>query len=519
MLRFIASPAVGPFAAAKGNGAGCLGALLVVLSAVGLSLAARAEAAFPGQNGPVVFASIRDGDFEIYKAEPGLALPTRLTNHPGGDQYPAFSPDGARIAFQSYNRPGAGWARAAGRAQPLDGVPPSPPPRPAFHEQWQVQGAAIYVMNLDGSDQIPLTDRRTGSGSGHPAFSPDGRKIAFTSNRDGNNEIYVMNADGSAQTRLTSDPAADQFPAFSPDGRKVAFMSTRAGDSFDTEIYIMNADGSGVTRLTANSSFDNEPAFSPDGMKIAFQSGRDRNHEIYLMNVDGTGQTNLTNNPVSDWSPALSPDGTMIAFERRRDFSYGEIYVMNLDGTGQGSLTNAGAGLQPDWGPPAPPLRPPLLPPPPPAQYPLPERTPRAAAGACANNKRGTNLSDTIDGTAFGDRILGLGGRDILKGGAGKDCLLGGEGNDRIGGGADNDALSGGAGKDRLAGGAGKDRLTGGEAKNTYSAGPGNDTVKAANGRSERVSCGSGRDKVRADSTDRLHSCERKRLMPTRRRL
>ncbi len=78
------------------------------------------------------------------------------------------------------------------------------------------------------------------------AWSPDGTKIAFTSDRDGNFEIYVMNADGRNPTRLTSDPATDNFPAWSPDGTKIAFDSRRDGNF---EIYVMNADGTNPTRL------------------------------------------------------------------------------------------------------------------------------------------------------------------------------------------------------------------------------------------------------------------------------
>ena len=77
-----------------------------------------------------------------------------------------------------------------------------------------------------------------------PAWSPDGRKLAFVSRRDGNSEIYVMNADGSAQENLTRQPANDSQPSWSPDGRKIAFVSRRDGNS---EIYVMNADGSRLT--------------------------------------------------------------------------------------------------------------------------------------------------------------------------------------------------------------------------------------------------------------------------------
>ena len=161
-----------------------------------------------------------------------------------------------------------------------------------------------------------------------PTWSPDGRRIAFGSDRDGNREIYVMNADGSGVTRLTDNDAIDSGPAWSPDGRRIAFSSTRDGRF---EVYVMNADGSGVTRLTDNDAFDWHPAWSPDGRHIAFQSNRDGNWEIYVMNGDGSGVTRLTYNGAADGSPAWSPDGQRIAFGTGRHGKY-EIYVMDASG-------------------------------------------------------------------------------------------------------------------------------------------------------------------------------------------
>ena len=100
-----------------------------------------------------------------------------------------------------------------------------------------------------------------------PAWSPDGRKLAFVSRRDGNSEIYVINADGSGQENLTQHPARDSHPSWSRDGRKLAFVSRRDGNS---EIYVMNADGSGLRNVTRAPSNDLGPAWSPDGGAIAF---------------------------------------------------------------------------------------------------------------------------------------------------------------------------------------------------------------------------------------------------------
>jgi Ca2+-binding RTX toxin-like protein len=140
--------------------------------------------------------------------------------------------------------------------------------------------------------------------------------------------------------------------------------------------------------------------------------------------------------------------------------------------------------------------------------------------GPCANDRRGTPGPDILPGTTAGDRILGLSGNDIINGFAGDDCLQGDAGNDRLGGASGRDRLSGGFGRDRLSGGRGNDRLsggpsadrmTGGPGRNRLSGGAGNDVLNSKNRRRERVSCGPGRDRIRADRTDRLSGCERVR--------
>ncbi|MDZ4278785.1 MAG: protein kinase [Dehalococcoidia bacterium] len=198
----------------------------------------------------------------------------------------------------------------------------------------------IYVMSGDGSAVTPLT-----SGAGvdvTPAWSPDGRRIAFVSDRGGSFDIYVMNADGSDQRALTADPALDAQPAWSPDGARIAFTSTRGGD---TDIYVMNADGSGQTVLTedgADPAGDIDPVWSPDGTRIAFASDRDGDLDIYAMNADGLGVTLLTDDadePAGDSAPVWSPGGTKIAFSSDRDGDL-DIYEMNPDGSGVTLLTD-----------------------------------------------------------------------------------------------------------------------------------------------------------------------------------
>ena len=136
-----------------------------------------------------------------------------------------------------------------------------------------------------------------------------------------------MDPDGSNPTRLTDNSAVDVNPVCSPDGTKIVFNSNRDGD-FD--IFIMDADGSNQTRLTNNttSDFSFGGTWSPDGRRLFYvsdigepdperRSGDYGNMEIYMLDADGSNQTRLTNTAVNEWGPDLSPDGRKITFTRR----------------------------------------------------------------------------------------------------------------------------------------------------------------------------------------------------------
>jgi Tol biopolymer transport system component len=153
------------------------------------------------------------------------------------------------------------------------------------------------IYGADGSGERRLTRSRAKDIA--PAGSPDGRRIAFASDRDGELQIYTMNADGSGQRRLTRK-SANAFPAWSPDGRRIAFESKRDG-SF--EIYLMNADGREQRRLRQNGGGGGDPVWSPDGASIAFVG----NSDIYLIQAEGGGLRRLTRNPRDDEFPGWLP--------------------------------------------------------------------------------------------------------------------------------------------------------------------------------------------------------------------
>ncbi len=251
-------------------------------------------------------------------------------------------------------------------------------------------GLGDRLLSLIRSTPTPL-DVQT------PAWSPDGRKLAFVSRRDGNSEIYVINADGSGQENLTQHPARDSHPSWSPDGRKLAFVSRRDGNS---EIYVMNADGSGLRNVTRAPSNDLRPAWSPDGRAIAFvrqifqkcvpnSNGTPCNPyepDLYVVNGDGSGLRRLTTQRAHvlnhSWSAdgktiryagnlvqadgsgqtvlprdgTWSPDGKRIAFAlidtspRDVDADVG-LWVVNADGSNRRHLTRSDVGSNPAWSP------------------------------------------------------------------------------------------------------------------------------------------------------------------------
>ena len=276
----------------------------------------------------IAFMSERGGNYEIYVMGINGKNQRRLTNNPGIDWHPSWSPDGKRIVFSS------------GRHGPDE----------------------IYVMDADGHNPQRLTNN--GHDDRDPSWSPDGKQIAFSSSRAHphviqgwfTSEIYVMDADGNNPQRLTNNGHDDYSPSWSPDGKRIIFSSEMAGHfkggQTTHEIYVMDTDGGNQQRLTENLFNDWYPSWSPDGKRIAFSSDREGNFgnfEIYVMDTDGGNQRRLTNNPQYDGSPSWSPDGKQITFVSERDGNF-EIYVMDANGGNQRNLTkHGGHDRAPAW--------------------------------------------------------------------------------------------------------------------------------------------------------------------------
>ncbi len=222
----------------------------------------------------------------------GGGEPAQLTDIDyGSDKNPSFSADGNIMVFE---RNGQVWKldRTTGNVSALTGYGHATPcVSPDGTKIVYENGEYIWIMDINGQNRIQLSfvDDYT------PKFSADGTKIVYE--QDGN--IIMMNPDGSGKTTITNT-ANDLEPAMSPDGNRVVFMSERDGNQ---EIYVINTNGTGLTRLTNDSARDFAPVFSPDGYSIAFVTTRDGTYNIYTMGADGTNQTRITfeGQNVSPW--------------------------------------------------------------------------------------------------------------------------------------------------------------------------------------------------------------------------
>lgn len=283
-------------------------------------------------NGLIAFSA----DEQIYIMDAGGGPATRLTNSPPFvlNRYPAFSPDGSRLAFT--------------------------------RDDNNQSDHALYLMDLDGSNLQRLTTSSVALGE--PSWSPDGSKIAFVRGYDMTyggeanstscgQEIYVIDLVMGLEMNLTHGEGGTD-PTWSPDGTQIAFSSAR-NDSYD--IYKMAADGSMVKRLTDAEWAEAEPAWSPDGTKIAFTShliqaggilcgfmptvrpgsggiNTEERSSIYVMNADGTEQTRLAAT-VGGFEPAWSPDGTSLALIINGKGGW-QVYAIDVEGTDLTKLTH-----------------------------------------------------------------------------------------------------------------------------------------------------------------------------------
>ena len=284
----------------------------------------NAEAYFSRDGQWLTFQSTRDGracDQQYVMRIDGSGL-TRVSNGKGKTTCGWFLPDGQRLFFASSHAHDST-------------CPPRPDPSKGY--VWGLDRFDIYTAGRDGSGLRRLTNYDVYTAEG--VLSPDGRRIVFTSLKDGDLDIYTMNVDGTDVRRLTTAPGYDGGPWWSPDGTKIVYRAWHPPDSAGLadyrdllaqrmvrpsrmELWVMNADGSDQRQITSLGGANFGPSWTPDGRRIIFSSNyknpRSRNFELYLVNLDGTGLEQITNHQEFDGFPMFSPDGRRIVWASNR---------------------------------------------------------------------------------------------------------------------------------------------------------------------------------------------------------
>lgn len=265
-------------------------------------------------------------DKEIYVMDWDGTDQQKITSHHSISVSPAWSNKGDKIAYTAF----------------------------AYHKANKVRNADLFIYEL-GSGRRFLVSYRKGINSG-AAFLPGDSSLLLTLSQEGSPDIFRMTADGKSVSPLTHGPnrSMNVEPAVSPDGTKVAFSSDRAGRP---AIYVMNIDGSGAKRLTFAGKYNASPSWSPDGKTIAF-AGDDKGHfDIFTMSPDGSNLKRLTDatkssgKAANNESPSWSPDGRHILFTSDRTGHY-QLYIVSPDGTNERRITSDNFNWdKPKWSP------------------------------------------------------------------------------------------------------------------------------------------------------------------------
>jgi TolB protein len=179
-----------------------------------------------------------------------------------------------------------------------------------------------------------------------PSWSPNGKQIALMIGKEGKSDIFLIDSNGGNPRKLSKGHGNEASPTWSPDGERIAFVSDRSGSP---QIYIMAKDGSNVRRLTYEGSYNTNPSWSPKGDRIAFCGRAEGRYHIFTIGSDGSGIRRLTSNSGNHESPCWSPEGRYLAFSSTRTGA-SKIFVMNTNGFNQRPLTpSKGGESSPAW--------------------------------------------------------------------------------------------------------------------------------------------------------------------------
>ena len=271
-----------------------------------------------GSSGQIVFASSRSVVPQLYLVNADGTDLTQLTNMDNGACQPSWAPDGTRLVFIS---------PCLGRGEIFETI---------YNE------SSLYIINADGTGLKQLTP--SPGSDFEPAWSPDGKQIAFTSVRGGFRQIYALNVDSLAVTLLTNttDSIESSEPSWSPDGSKIVYTVKRVGAY---QVWSMNSNGQEAIQLVRSGQdlWDYLPAWSPDGRTIFFSQRRMGAFRPWLMRIDYEDLSQEARRmnfitPIEDVE--FSPDGFWIAYEGMDGDGNRDIYFMTVTGSGRTRLTN-----------------------------------------------------------------------------------------------------------------------------------------------------------------------------------